>query len=241
MKRTILITNDDGIEAQGLKRLAQTALEFGDVYVVAPDGQRSAVSHAYSYASSLIVKECDIGIPEVKAFSCSGTPADCARIGILKLLPSKPDVVFSGINNGFNMAADIQYSGTVGAALEASFLGVRAIAFSEGINDHHEVTSRYLKELIAEYIDKPAGENRCWNINFPECRLAECKGILRDRTVNIGLFYDDAYEVVDSDSKSGSVKYELKAKRLWDNPDDGSDLQAVINNYISVGSVNNIS
>ena len=111
---------------------------------------------------------------KVYAYACDGTPADCVRIGGLNIVPGKPDHVFAGINYGYNVATDLQYSATAGAAFEASFQRIHAIAFSEDACEMHEVTDRYLQEIIAELLDKPLTVNQIWNVNFPGCRLEEC-------------------------------------------------------------------
>ena len=98
--RRILITNDDGIDAGGLVRLTEAAKDFGEVWVVAPAHQRSAASHSITLREALYVKECDFPVSGVKAFSCSGLPADCVRVGSLSVMPCKPDLVLSGINYG---------------------------------------------------------------------------------------------------------------------------------------------
>ena len=175
--RKILITNDDGIDADGLIRLARAAEEFGEVWVVAPDSQRSAMSHSVTLRHSIEAWKVDFPVPGVHAFACDG----------------KPDHVFSGINYGYNAASDLQYSATAGAAVEAAFQKIHTIAFSEEACEIHEVTDRYLKEIIAELLDKPLGINQIWNVNFPGCRLEECKGILRDRQVSTDAYYVDRY------------------------------------------------
>ena len=191
--KKILITNDDGIQSDGLIRLATMATELGEVWVVAPDGQRSAMSHSITLRDSFDAWEVEFPVAGVHAYACSGTPADCVRIGVLNIGPGKPDHVFSGINYGYNMASDLQYSATVGAAFEAAFQKIHTIAFSEEACEVHEVTDRYLKEIMAELLDKPLGINQIWNVNFPGGRLAECKGILRDREVSTDAFYVDRY------------------------------------------------
>ena len=97
----ILITNDDGINAGGIIRLAQTAMKLGEVWVVAPNEQRSAASHSISLHDHIDIYPYDFPIAGVKAFSCSGTPSDCVRVGCLNIMPCKPDLVLSGINNGY--------------------------------------------------------------------------------------------------------------------------------------------
>ena len=128
MKR-ILLTNDDGIEANGLLRLAKAAQRFGKVYIVAPAHQRSAASHSISLHSPIDVFPYDYPLAGVTAFASSGMPGDCVRVGALSVLDQKPDIVLSGINNGYNVASDIQYSATAGAAFEASFRDWRRLRF----------------------------------------------------------------------------------------------------------------
>ena len=179
MGRLILITNDDGIDAGGIRQLAETAKAFGEVWVVAPESQRSGKSHSVTYLEPLYVRERPGYMDGVKAYECSGVPVDCVRVGI-HLLGRKPDVVLSGINSGYNISGDIQYSGTAGAALEAAFWGIHAIALSQANLDYHPVTDRYLRELIGEYIDKPLPQTRL-DINFRlrTGRLQGCKARLR--------------------------------------------------------------
>ena len=102
--KTILITNDDGIEAGGIVRLAEAAAEFGEVWVVAPARQMSAASHSITLHSPVDIYPHSFPVPGVRAFSCSGTPGDCVRVGSLSILPRRPDVVLSGINYGYNVA-----------------------------------------------------------------------------------------------------------------------------------------
>ncbi len=233
----ILITNDDGIGTEGIKKLAETAAHFGNVYVVAPLCQMSGKSHGFTYDSDVIVRDYDIGIDGVKAYTCSGTPADCVRIGAIKVLPEKPDYVFSGINTGYNISHDIQYSATVGAVLEGAFLGIHSVAFSQGSVEYMEVVDAYLKEIMEECMSKPLDYNAAWNVNFPKCSLHELKGILRDRTVSTDPFYNDDYNEKVMDD--GSIAYSIIQDRVWKGS-DGTDLAAVADNYISIGIVRNI-
>ena len=236
--RKILITNDDGINANGIIRLAQAATEFGEVWVVAPDSQRSAMSHSITLRHSVDAWKIDFPVPGVHAYACSGTPGDCVRIGSLNIVPGKPDHVFSGINYGFNAASDIQYSATAGAAFEAAFQGIHTIAFSEDACEIHEVTDRYLKEIIAELLDKPLGVNQIWNVNFPGCKLAECNGILRNRKVSTDAFYVDQY--IETTVSEEKVSYMVEGIRNY-TALEGTDLKAIFDNYISIGIATNIS
>ena len=236
-EKKIIIANDDGIECDGLRRLVKTAKKFGEVWVVAPDGQRSASSHIFSYNSTIKVWEYDYDVEGVHAFVCTGSAADCMRVGIQKIVPGKPDFAFAGINAGPNISSDIQYSGTLGAVFESEFLGIHSIAFSEKSPDNHELSDKYLEMLMKECMDKPLSVGQVWNVNFPDCSLAECKGILRDRKVSTDHFYDDDY--VGTDIGNGVTEYKLVPNRIWE-ASEGTDLKAIIDNYISVGIVNNV-
>ena len=236
--RKILITNDDGINADGIIRLAKAATEFGEVWVVAPDSQRSAMSHSVTLRHSVEAWNTDLPVPGVHAYACDGTPADCVRIGVLNIVPGKPDHVFSGINYGYNTATDLQYSATAGAAFEAAFQEIHTIAFSEDASDIHEVTDRYLKEIMAELLEKPLGINQIWNVNFPGCSLAECRGILRDRKVSTEVFYADRYTETQVSEKR--ISYMVEGIRNY-HATEGTDLKAILDNYVSVGIATNIS
>lgn len=236
--RKILITNDDGIDSDGIIRLAQAAREFGEVYVVAPESQRSAMSHSITLRHGFEAWKVGFPVEGVKAYACNGTPGDCVRIGVLNIVPGGPDNVFSGINYGYNIATDLQYSATAGAAFEASFQKVHSIAFSEDFSDCHETTDRYLSEIIAELIDKPHGEDRIWNVNFPGCKLEECKGVLRDRIVSKDVFYADRYN--ETKLPDGKTSYMVEGIRNW-SAMEGTDLRAILDNYVSIGLATNIS
>ena len=214
---TILITNDDGIMADGLYRLAKESQHFGRVYIVAPDGQR---------------------LTSIEAWTCSGTPADCVRVGSLYLLPEKPDIVLSGINKGYNTATDIQYSGTVGAALEAAFQGCKGVAISEQDSDCHEVTDCYLHDLLAELLETELLPDQILNVNVPGYKLSECNGILRNRTVSRSMFFTDRYRKITDLPKDG---IRLEVDGLYgEEAEVGTDMRAVIDRYISIGIVNRI-
>src|SRR5690606_23827822 len=123
--------NDDGIDARGVAALATAMIPLGDVYVVAPAEEQSAVGHAISMRTPVRARPWPLDIPGLQfAYAVGGTPADCVKIAVDKLVPRKPDLVVSGINHGDNTAVNVLYSGTVSAATEASILGLPAIAFS---------------------------------------------------------------------------------------------------------------
>jgi len=233
--KKILIVNDDGIEADGIIRLAKNAIKYGEVWVVAPESQRSAMSHSVTLRHPIEAWKYDFEIPGVHAYACDGTPADCARIGILNIVPGKPDYVFSGINYGYNSATDIQYSATAGAALEASFQGIHTIAFSEEANALHEGTDRYLDEIMGKLLEVHPGENRIWNVNFPATGV---KGVLYDRKVSSDLYYSDEYR--ETLLPNGHISYMVNGT-IQNKAEEGTDLRAIFDGYVSVGIVNNIN
>lgn len=236
--KKILITNDDGINSDGIIRLAKAAKEFGEVWVVAPESQRSAMSHSITLRHSFEAWKVDFPVEGVHAYACNGTPGDCVRIGILNIVPGRPDHVFSGINYGYNLASDLQYSATAGAAFEAAFQRVHAVAFSEDFGEEHETTDAYLSKIMGEVINMPLGLNEIWNVNFPGCPLSECKGILRDRTVSTEMFFKDHYnETVVSE---GRISYMVEGVLCFE-ATEGTDLRAIMDNYVSVGKALNIS
>lgn len=236
--KKILITNDDGIDSGGLIRLAKVAMEFGEVWVVAPQSQRSAMSHSITLRHSIEAWEVDFPIPGVHAYACDGTPADCVRIGVLNIVPGKPDHVFSGINYGYNVGSDLQYSATAGAAFEASFQKIHTIAFSEDADEMHEVTDEYIKDIMGDLLDKPLEINQIWNVNFPSCRLKDCKGILKGRTVSTDELYKDRY--LEKKVSSGKISYMVEGIRNYE-ASQGTDLRAILDNYVSIGIATNIS
>ncbi len=238
MAERILITNDDGIASAGLIRLAEGAKELGEVWVVAPGDQRSAVSHSITLRSHIDVSPADFPLPFVKAYKCSGTPADCVRVGMLNILPEKPSIVLSGINYGYNVASDVQYSATVGAALEASFQGAVGIALSEDACDIHDAEDSFLEEILSRLVKMPLPRGAIWNVNFPGCRKEDCKGILWDRKVSKGMIYRDTYDVLDR-LPDGGVRLMVRG-HYNEEAEEGTDFRAVLDGYTSVGMVKNV-
>ncbi|MBQ7582787.1 MAG: 5'/3'-nucleotidase SurE [Lachnospiraceae bacterium] len=234
----ILLTNDDGIEADGLIRLARAAKEFGEVWVVAPESQRSAASHSVTLRHPVEAWRVDFPVEGVTAYACDGMPADCVRVGVLNIMRGNVDHVFTGINHGYNVASDLQYSATAGAAFEASFQKIHTIAFSEEHCDRHAVTDRYLKEIMGKLLDQPLGPGQIWNVNFPGCELSACKGVLYDCKVSRDEFYTDRY--TETEISEGHMSYMVDGQRNYA-ASEGTDLYAVINDYVSVGIVNNLS
>ena len=239
MKKIILITNDDGIGADGLIRLARAAVSLGEVWVIAPDGQRSAASHSITLRHSVDVFPYEFPVEGVRAYTCSGTPADCVRLGLLHLMPGRPDLLLSGINFGYNMASDIQYSGTVGAAFEAEHHGVPAIALSEGKAEDHRLTDQRLPEILNMLADRKLPVGKIFNVNFPECGPEECKGILENRSVSRGGIYRDRFRV-EEQLPHGGLRLHVNGIYNEDS-EEGTDFRALMDRYISISVVQNIN
>jgi len=233
----ILITNDDGIDSPGLYRLAKAAAKLGKVWVIAPDGQRSANSHRITLTDTIDVYPVHFPIQNVQAYATTGTPADCIRFGMQNYVEGKTDLVLSGINFGFNVGGDIQYSATAAAALEAASLGIQAIALSEAAAGKPDVSSAYLDTILEKLIPCKLPRNSIWNVNFPNCPIDEFQGILWDRTVNPSGIYEDWYEK--AALEYGGIRLTVRGN-INTTAAPGSDYAAVLSNHISIGIVKNI-
>lgn len=173
----ILITNDDGARADGIKLLERIARSMtDDVWIVAPESDQSGVSHAVSLHEPLRVHRED-----PKRFFVKGTPADCVILGVEHLLDRRPDLILSGVNRGGNMADSIAYSGTVGAAMTGLMVGVPAIALSQmfhGVDIHWETAERYARPLVERLLEAKWPMPVVPNVNFPACPPDEVKGVV---------------------------------------------------------------
>ncbi len=224
----ILLVNDDGILAPGIRALAEELKTAGHkITIVAPDSERSAASHSLSIRKELIVKK----IAE-NEYAVSGTPVDCSVIALQKILTEPVDLIISGINAGQNMGEDVLYSGTVGAAMEAALLGNRAIAVSINSykNQRFEVAASWMRKLLDLGIDKQAEAFGVLNINIPNLPLEEIKGIRLTRTGH-RKYYN--FVKIIKENEDGFV-YEVGGDiPVWDN-ETGTDAEAVNNGYISL-------
>lgn len=171
----IMLTNDDGVYAPGLLALARALSRRHTLTIVAPDRERSATSHSMTLDRPLSAKAVELEIPNATAFAVNGTPVDCVHLGIGPLADRTPDLLVSGINNGFNLGGDISYSGTVHAALEGASYGVRSVALSLGVrpaDQKSEAQSRFagaakLSSQIIDALPLRSLDRHVLNINFP--------------------------------------------------------------------------
>ena len=179
VKPLILITNDDGIMAPGIKALVEVMREMGDIAIVAPDKPQSGMGHAITINSTLRINKTNIH-NVLYEFSCSGTPVDCVKIAVNKILPRKPDLCVSGINHGSNVSISVIYSGTMSAAVEGAIESIPSIGFSlcDHSIDADFTSSKIIVKTIAENVlMNGLPEGACLNVNIPPLHIEEIKGI----------------------------------------------------------------
>lgn len=181
----ILISNDDGIFALGVRTLADTLAQAGhQVTVVCPDRERSATGHGLTLHQPIRAKEVDsIFDPEVVAWSCSGTPADCVKFALSAVLQTRPDVVYSGINHGPNLGTDVLYSGTVSAAMEGALEGIPSVAFSLASFSAFEFqpAADFALKLVPQLTDTDYPKPPLLSVNIPPVEASEIAGVLVTR------------------------------------------------------------
>lgn len=234
----ILIVNDDSVGAPGIAALARAAAQLGEVWVAAPAEQCSALSQKLTLRELISLEEVmDFPAPVKRAWRIGGTPVDCVKIALEYLLEEKPDVVLSGINNGYNAGQDIAYSGTLGAAFEAERLGIPAIALSAAADKYLEAMEPHLLPILRELLEQRPDAGAVWNVNFPAVKENRpLRGILRNRRVSPVSMYREHYAPVGQDN--GVTMLQCRGTPT---PDDlipeGSDAAAVRAGYISIGQV----
>ena len=233
----ILVVNDDSIQAPGIALLAKAAVELGEVWVVAPAEQCSALSQKLTLRESMTLEKVDnFPVPVRAAYKLGGTPVDCVKVALEHILEEKPDYVFSGINNGYNAGFDIAYSGTLGAAFEAVRNGIPAAAFSIASDVHLPYAESYLIPVIRELLEGKVEPGEVWNVNYPAMKTVGMKGILRDRAVAPTSMFRETY--LETRQPDGRVLLTCKGIHT---PDDqlpeGTDARAVRQGYISIGRV----
>lgn len=229
----ILITNDDGIDASGLRKLAEIVVKLSDeVYVVAPSGQRSAVSHSITVGKALRVRQVPFPVGVKAAYSCSGMPADCVKAAVHAILQERPDVVISGINKGYNMGYDTVYSGTVAAAREAVYQGIKGIAVSAG-GDDYTLADCWLERILRTLMDRKIASHEVWNINFPECGMDECRGIM-ETVPAAHPYYKDTFKMVAVSETEWEL---LPDDEKFEPMGELTDFYATGHNFISVGKL----
>ncbi|NVO00584.1 MAG: 5'/3'-nucleotidase SurE [Geobacteraceae bacterium] len=222
----ILVTNDDGIDAPGINALAEALCEVAEVAVVAPDRERSAVSHALTLHHPL--RAIKVG---QNRYSVDGTPTDCVNLGIHSLLDFHPDIVVSGINRGANLGDDVTYSGTVAAALEATLMGIPAIAFSLATladDANYSQAASFAVRLAALVIKNGLPKDTFLNVNFP------AKGELLSPLITTQGKRRYEGTIVDKVDPRGRSYYWIGTADLDFHDIEGSDYAAIKRGHISI-------
>lgn len=234
----ILVTNDDGVDAPGILALRQAVDHLGEVFVIAPDTNRSAIARGITIHDPLVVDdaEMDDGFP---AYSISGTPVDCVRLGALGLIGDPPDVVVSGANLGLNLGDDVTYSGTVAAALEGVMLGIPAIAVSQdalgggsgpGLRYDFAAVTAFAAKLVPLACEANFPRNVIFNVNGPGVPAA---GLAGARVTRLGRrVYDDSLVL---EATMGTARhFRIYGEPMSHDKQPGTDLSAVDDNVLSV-------
>lgn len=231
-KPLILVVNDDGITAPGIKALVEAVHDLGEVVVVAPDSPQSGMGHAITINKPLRLREMHL-FEGIKAYQCSGTPVDCVKLAVDKVLHRTPDLCVSGINHGSNSSINIIYSGTMSAAVEASLEGIPSVGFSlldysyEADFSAAKTYARFVAEMVLKY-GQP--KHSLLNVNIPKGEFKEIKGLKICRQAN-AKWEEEYMERLDP---MGKPYYWLTGKFV--NYDKGQDTDewALANGFVSV-------
>ncbi|AEE14870.1 Multifunctional protein surE [Thermodesulfobium narugense DSM 14796] len=227
----ILLTNDDGIRSYGIRDLSKILSKRHEIYVVAPERERSAASHSLTLHKPLRAKEVEI-YGARGAWETNGTPSDCVKLAMYALLPRKPDLLISGINRGANLGTDVLYSGTVAAAMEGAFLGIPSIAVSHVSFERKKdyINSSNLTLKFINIIEKILEPGIIFNVNIPDCLENEIKGF---KLVSLQLRnYKNLIETrVDPKGEKYYWLYGIPDETISDHD---SDISAIKKNYVSI-------
>jgi 5'-nucleotidase len=222
--RRILVTNDDGYRSEGIKALADALGPLGEVTIVAPTTEASAIGHALTLRRPLRLEH----IAD-RMYAVDGTPTDCVNIAVTQLLKGLPDLVVSGINKGWNLGDDVTYSGTVSGALEGALLGVQAIGtslqFSRSFDFSH--AARVTAAIAESLVDSPLPARTFLNINVP-------KGEPKGYRVTVQAKRNHVTSVAERHDPKGHAYYWIEEGQDEWEPHDRSDYQAVRDGYVSV-------
>ena len=232
-KPLILVTNDDGILAPGIKALVEIAREFGDVIVVAPDSAQSGMGHAITINDPLRLKRVH-PFGDIEAYECTGTPVDCVKLANSVLLKDqKIDLCVSGINHGSNSSINILYSGTMSAAMEASLDGIQSIGFSLldfSLDANFEHGKPFIKKIIQYVLEHGIPHSNLLNVNIPNLPIEEIKGIKVCRQANARW----VEEYTEGKDPRNEKYYWLTGKFVNEDQGEDTDAWALENGYLSV-------
>ena len=232
-KPLILVTNDDGINATGIRTLISIMKTIGDVIVVAPDSPQSGMGHAITLDSTLYAEELKFKKFTHKEYSCSGTPADCVKLAIRQLTDRKPDLCVSGINHGSNSSINVIYSGTMSAAIEAGIEGIPAIGFSllnYKWNATFDACKSHVKTITENVLKHGLPYGLVLNVNIPDIPKNKIKGIKICRQAKANWVEEFDKRI----NPQGKDYYWLTGKFVNLDEGDDTDEWALANHYVSV-------
>jgi 5'-nucleotidase len=230
----ILVTNDDGITAPGIRNLVQAVKGLGKIVVVAPDKPQSGMGHAITIGLPLrLNKVTFFDDLDIEAYQCTGTPVDCVKLAVDKVLHQKPDICISGINHGANHSINVIYSGTMSAAVEAAIESIPSVGFSSldySLEADFSAARKYARLIVEEMLSKPQEKHTVLNVNFPIATPEEIKGVKICRQA-YAKYEEDFIERTDPHHRK---YYWLTGEFV--NFDEGTDTDvwALANNYVSV-------
>jgi 5'-nucleotidase len=227
----ILISNDDGITAPGLRVLVEEMSKLGEVVVVAPDKPQSAMGHAITVTQPLRLRPNKI-FKDIEAYECSGTPADCVKLALDKICKRRPDIMVSGINHGPNYSINVIYSGTMSAAVEAAVDGVQAIGFSlcdYSLDANFEHCRQFVSKIASNVLKHPLPYGTLLNVNMPAVENIKGIRVCRQASAKYAENFDERLD------PSGNTYYWMTGKFInLESDDNDTDLWAIENEYVSV-------
>ncbi len=232
-KPLILVTNDDGHFAPGIRALVEVATELGEVIIIAPDSPQSGMGHAITIHNPLRINRVQ-SFGEIEAYECNGTPVDCVKLAKHVVLKDrKVDLCVSGINHGSNASINIIYSGTLSAAMEASLEGINSIGFSlldYSFDADFEPSKPFVRKIMQFVLEKGLSDTRLLNVNIPKLASGEIKGMKVCRQANARWIE----EFVESVDPRGQKYYWLTGQFVNEDMGSDTDVHALDNGYISI-------
>jgi len=230
---TILITNDDGVTAPGIRNLVEAVKDLGKIVVVAPDKPQSGMGHAITIGNPLRLHPMHHLFEGVDAWQCSGTPVDCVKLAVDKVLRRKPDLCLSGINHGSNHSINVIYSGTMSAAVEAAIESIPSVGFSlldYSVEADFSAARKYVRIIVEQILHHPLDKHLILNVNFPAVPDSLIKGIKVCRQAYAK--YEEDF--IERNDPTGKKYYWLTGKFVNFDKGRDTDVWALEHNYVSV-------
>jgi len=228
----ILVTNDDGVTAPGIRNLVEAVKDLGKIVVVAPDRPQSGMGHAITIGQPLRLQKVE-GFGDVESWSCSGTPVDCVKLAVDKVLHRKPDICLSGINHGANHSINVIYSGTMSAAMEAAIESIPSIGFSlldHSIDADFTGARKYATLLVKDMLSRKMDKHLLLNVNVPAIDVSLIKGAKLCRQAYAK--YEENF--LERDDPTGRKYFWLTGEFVNFDKGKDTDVWALKNNYVSV-------